>query len=289
MLGLIVFSVLVGCILSSMEDRAKPMINLFRCMYEVVMRLIGIFIWFTPIGLLFLIAASVVQTERPVVVLQELAIFFPTAVLCLLLHSFGSLSLLYLFVTKKNPYKFLLNMSKALLTAFGTASSAATLPVTMDCLVNKNHVDGRVVNFITPIGAIINMDGTALYVSMVTIFISQRLGVTLDFGSYIITGLSAFGISVGSAGVPNMGIMTMAIAAMAVGLPVDQVLLVAPVDWIVERFRTIVNINGDSIGAGIVHHLSSKVLVNTEKDNTQDTDVDTRETCSNLNETESLV
>ncbi|XP_069126789.1 excitatory amino acid transporter 3-like isoform X2 [Argopecten irradians] len=188
MLGLIVISVLVGCVLSSMEERAKPMTDLFRCLYEVVMRLIEIFI------------------------------------------------------------------------------CAATLPVTMDCLVNKNHVDRRVVDFITPIGSVINMDGTALYVSMVTIFISQRLGATLTFGDYIIIGFTAFGISVGSAGVPNMGIMTMAIAAMAVGLPVDQVLLVAPVDWIVERFRTISNIYGDSIGAGIVQHLSSNVLVNFEKE-----------------------
>ncbi|XP_069126788.1 excitatory amino acid transporter 1-like isoform X1 [Argopecten irradians] len=266
MLGLIVISVLVGCVLSSMEERAKPMTDLFRCLYEVVMRLIEIFIWFTPVGLLFLTAASVVQTENPTVVLQELAVFFPTAIICILLHSFGSLSLLFLVVTKKNPFLYLLHMSKALLTAFGTASSAATLPVTMDCLVNKNHVDRRVVDFITPIGSVINMDGTALYVSMVTIFISQRLGATLTFGDYIIIGFTAFGISVGSAGVPNMGIMTMAIAAMAVGLPVDQVLLVAPVDWIVERFRTISNIYGDSIGAGIVQHLSSNVLVNFEKE-----------------------
>ncbi|XP_060076938.1 excitatory amino acid transporter 1-like [Ylistrum balloti] len=289
MLGLIVVAVLVGCVLSRMKENAKPMVDLFQCMYRVVMRLIGIFIWFTPVGLVFLISSSIVHTERPIVVLQELAIFFPTAVCCLMLHSFGSLSLLYFLVTKKNPYRFVLNMSKALLTAFGTSSSAATLPVTMDCLVSKNHVDSRVVNFITPIGAIINMDGTALYVSMVTIFVSQRLGVTLDFGNYIIIGLSAFGISVGSAGVPGLGLVTMTIAAMAVGLPIDQILLVAPVDWIIERFRTVANVYGDSVGAGIVNHLSSKVLNTTEQGFPQDAGSNDRYNSGSIKETESLV
>ncbi|XP_021365021.1 excitatory amino acid transporter 5-like [Mizuhopecten yessoensis] len=165
MLGLIVFSILIGCILSIMEEKAKPMTDLFRCMYQVVMRMIAIFI------------------------------------------------------------------------------CAVTLPVTMDCLVNKNTVDSRVVNFITPIGAIINMDGCALYIPMLTIFFSQRLGLTLDFGNYFIIG---------------------------------------------ERFRAVVNVNGDSLGAGIVNHLSSKVL-NSETDSKQETDAKDRSRSISLGETEGLV
>ncbi|OWF44777.1 Excitatory amino acid transporter 1 [Mizuhopecten yessoensis] len=208
MLGLIVFSILIGCILSIMEEKAKPMTDLFR---------------FIPVGLIFLIASTVVQTERPLVVLQELAVFFPTVVLSLLLHGFGTLPLLYLLVTRRNPYTFVRNMSKALLTAFGTSSS-----------------------------------------------------------------VTAVAVSIGAASAPGIGIITMTIASMAVGLPGDQILLVAPVDWIIERFRAVVNVNGDSLGAGIVNHLSSKVL-NSETDSKQETDAKDRSRSISLGETEGLV
>ncbi|XP_060076957.1 excitatory amino acid transporter 1-like [Ylistrum balloti] len=259
MLGLIVVSICVGCVLSKMEDKAKPLVDFFQCLYQVMIRLIMIFIWFTPVGLMFLVATAVVQIERPMAVLKELSIFIPAVIICLLLHGFVTIPTAYFLMVRKNPYTFINNMSKALVTAFGSSSSAAALPFTMDCLINKNRVNSRVVNFIAPIGATINMDGTALYIPMLIIFISNRLGLVLDPARYVVIGMSAIGMSVGAAAIPAAGFMFMTVAALAVGLPIEQVLLTAPVDWIFERFRTMVNVLGDSFGAGIVDHLSSSV------------------------------
>ncbi|XP_033737381.1 excitatory amino acid transporter 1-like isoform X1 [Pecten maximus] len=264
MLGLIVASIFIGCVLSSMEDKAKPLVDFFQSLYQAMMRLILIFVWFTPVGLLFLIAAVVVQIERPMEALQEFAVFIPTVLVCFLLHGFVTIPTMYFLVTRKNPFVFMKNMSRALVTAFGSSSSAAALPFTMDCLIRKNRIDERVVNFIAPIGATINMDGTALYIPMLTIFISHRLGLTLDAARYIIIGLSAIGVSVGAAAIPGSGLMYMTVAAMAVGLPVEQVILTAPFEWIIERFRTAINVSGDSFGAGIVNHLSYSMLTSEE-------------------------
>ncbi|OWF44775.1 Excitatory amino acid transporter 4 [Mizuhopecten yessoensis] len=232
MMGLIVVSIFLGCVLSSMEDKAKPLVDFFQCIYQAMMRLILIFIWFTPVGLTFMIAATVVRMEKPTEALQELVVFIPTVLFCLMLHGFGTVPFMYFLVTRKNPYKFIRNMSKALLTAFGTASSAAALPFTMDELIKKNKVNSRVVNFIAPIGATVNMDGIALYIPMLTIFISHRLGFILDPARYVVIGLSAIGVSIGAAAIPGTGLMIMTVAAIAVGLPADQVLFTATFDWI---------------------------------------------------------
>ncbi|XP_033737378.1 excitatory amino acid transporter 1-like [Pecten maximus] len=260
MLGLIVASIFIGCVLSSMEDKAKPLVDFFRSLYQAMMRLILIFVWFTPVGLTFLVAAAVVQVENPMEALGEFGVFISTVIFCFLLHGFGTVPIIYLIVTRKNPYVFIRKMSKALLTAFGTTSSAAALPFTMDCLITKNRIDKRVVNFIAPIGATINMDGIALYIPMLIIFISHRLGLSLDPARYVTIGVSAIGVSVGAAGIPGAGLMYMTVAAMAVGLPAEQVLITAPFDWIFAQFRTMINVSGDSFGAGIVDHLSYPMM-----------------------------
>ncbi|XP_060076947.1 excitatory amino acid transporter 1-like [Ylistrum balloti] len=272
MLGLIVVSIFIGCLLSKMEAKGKPLVDFFQSIYQVMMRLILIFLWFTPIGLTFLIAVAVVQIDRPSETLQEFAVFISAVVFCFLLHGFGTVSILYFIVTRKNPYVFLRNMSKALLTAFGSTSSAAALPFTMDCLINKNRVNSRVVNFIAPIGATINMDGIALYIPMLTIFISHRIGLSLDPARYVIIGLSAIGVSIGAAGIPGAGLMYMTVAAIAVGLPPDQVLITAPFDWIFAQFRTMINVSGDSFGAGIVEHLSYSLLTHNKADTVNETE-----------------
>ncbi|XP_069106576.1 excitatory amino acid transporter 1-like [Argopecten irradians] len=260
MLGLIVASIFIGCILSSSGDKTRPLIDFFQSLYHTMMKLVLIFIWFTPVGLTFLVATAIVQVEKPSEALKEFAVFISTVIFCFLLHGFGTVPIMYFIVTRKNPYSFLRNMSKALLTAFGSTSSASALPFTMECLIRKNKIDKRVVNFIAPIGATINMDGVALYIPMMIIFISHRLGLTLDFTRYVIIGLSAIGVSIGAAGIPGAGLMYMSVAAVAVGLPPDQVLITAPFDWIFAQFRTMINVSGDSFGAGIIHHLTYPVL-----------------------------
>jgi Na+/H+-dicarboxylate symporter len=158
------------------------------------------------------------------------------------------------------PFRFIGNMMNALTTAFGTASSSATLPVTMECLENKNRVDPRVSKFVLPIGATINMDGTALYEAVAAIFIAQVRGFTLTFGNVIAISITATAASIGAAGIPQAGLVTMVMVLDTVGLPADDVGMILAVDWLLDRFRTVVNVLGDCIGAGIVYHLSRKEL-----------------------------
>ena len=152
-------------------------------------------------------------------------------------------------------------MFSALTTAFGTGSSSATLPVTMDCLCNKNGVSKQVANFILPIGATINMDGTALYEAIAAIYIAQVRDVPLNFGEVIAISITATAASIGAASIPQAGLVTLVMVLETVGLPAEDVGLILAVDWLLDRFRTALNVYGDSIGGGIVDKLSKKDLV----------------------------
>ena len=146
------------------------------------------------------------------------------------------------------------------MTAWGTASSSATLPVTINCLEEKNGVDPRISRFVLPIGATINMDGTALYEAVAAIFIAQMVGTPLNIGQIVAISITATAASIGAAGIPQAGLVTMVMVLDTVGLPSHLVSMILSVDWLLDRFRTAINVLGDSIGAGIVSHLSSEEL-----------------------------
>ena len=148
------------------------------------------------------------------------------------------------------------------MTAWATASSSATLPVTINCLEEKNGVDARISRFVLPIGATINMDGTALYEAVSAIFIAQMTETPLSFGQVIAISITSTAASIGAAGIPNAGKVTMVMVLDIVGLPTKFVSMIMSVDWLLDRFRTAVNVLGDSIGAGIVSHLSSQDIDN---------------------------
>ncbi|XP_069126790.1 excitatory amino acid transporter 3-like [Argopecten irradians] len=255
-LGLVVFSIFFGCILQRMGNKGKPLVDFFECLHIASMKLVTLVIWYSPIGIIFLIASKLVAMERPEEMFEQLGYYMGTVLAGLAIHAFIILPLLYVIVVRKNPYKFMYNMLKALLTAWGTASSSATLPVTMECLEDNNKVDIRVVKFVTPIGATVNMDGTALYEAVASIFIAQNIGVDLDVGQVIIVSLTSTAAAIGAAGIPQAGLVTMTIVLSAVGLPIDEITLILAIDWFLDRFRTAVNVLGDSYGAGIIEHLS---------------------------------
>lgn len=259
-LGLVVFSLFFGGVLARIGEKGRPLIDVFDCLHHVTMRLITLVIWYSPIGITFLIAAKLVAMENPGEMFTQLGYYMLTVLVGLAIHAFIVLPLVYFAITRKNPYRFMYGILQALLTAWGTASSSATLPVTMSCLEERNNVDPRVTMFVTPIGATVNMDGTALYEAVAAIFIAQYLDVPLDFGKIVIISLTATAAAIGAAGVPSAGLVTMAIVLSAVGLPVEEVRLILAIDWFLDRFRTAVNVLGDSFGAGIVEHLSQKEL-----------------------------
>ena len=152
------------------------------------------------------------------------------------------------------------NMGQAILTAWSTASSSATLPVTMNCLEEKNGVDPRISRFVLPIGATINMDGTALYEAVAAIFIAQMENMNPSFGQILAISITATCASIGAAGIPQAGLVTMVMVLETVGLPPDDITIILAVDWLLDRFRTTINVVGDSVGAGIVNHLSAGEL-----------------------------
>ena len=167
-------------------------------------------------------------------------------------HAFVTLPLIYWFFTRKNPYVYMKNMSRALLTAFSTASSSATLPVTMDA-ANEAGVSKRSTDFVLPLGATINMDGTALYEAAAAIFIANITpGYELTFINQIIIAVTATLAAIGAAGIPEAGLVTMLIVLNAVGLPVEGISAILAIDWLLDRFRTATNTFGDACGAAIV-------------------------------------
>jgi Na+/H+-dicarboxylate symporter len=168
-----------------------------------------------------------------------------------------TLPLLLWIFTRRNPIQFFGQMSQAILTAFSTASSTATLPVTMECAETKAGVSARSTEFVLPLGATINMDGTALYEAAAAIFIAQAYALVdpsfvLSFDKQVVIAVTATLAAIGAAGIPEAGLVTMLIVLNAVGLPLELIGLILPIDWLLDRFRTAVNTFGDSVGAAIV-------------------------------------
>uniref|UniRef100_A0A8D0FT43 Amino acid transporter n=1 Tax=Strix occidentalis caurina TaxID=311401 RepID=A0A8D0FT43_STROC len=217
---------------------------------------------YAPLGILFLIAGKIVEMEDMGVIGGQLAMYTVTVIIGLLIHAVIVLPLLYFLITRKNPWVFIGGLIQALVTALGTSSSSATLPVTFKCLEEINGVDKRVTRFVLPVGATINMDGTALYEALAAIFIAQVNNFDLNFGQIITISITATAASIGAAGIPQAGLVTMVIVLTSVGLPTDEITLIIAVDWFLDRLRTTTNVLGDSIGAGIVEHLSQHELKN---------------------------
>lgn len=260
-LGIVVFSLFLGGVLSKMGKDGAPLVKFFECLHVATMKLVTLVIWYSPVGIVFLIAAKLVEMEDLDAMFEQLAYYMVTVLAGLFIHAFIVLPLIYVIFTRKNPFRFMVGMIKAILTAWGTASSSATLPLTMRCLEENNGVDPRVTMFVTPIGATINMDGTALYEAVASIFIAQYIGQTLNVGEVIIVSLTATAAAIGAAGVPQAGLVTMTIVLTAVGLPINEITLILSIDWFLDRFRTAVNVLGDAYGAGIVEHLSRNDIV----------------------------
>ncbi|XP_031232699.1 excitatory amino acid transporter 5 isoform X3 [Mastomys coucha] len=158
----------------------------------------------------------------------------------------------------KNPIVFIRGVLQALLIALATSSSSATLPITFKCLLENNHIDRRIARFVLPVGATINMDGTALYEAVAAIFIAQVNNYELDFGQIITISITATAASIGAAGIPQAGLVTMVIVLTSVGLPTDDINLIIAVDWALDRFRTMINVLGDALAAGIMAHICRK-------------------------------
>lgn len=259
-LGCIMFSILIGLTLSKMEEASKSVLDFFTCFSDIMLDISTKVIWLSPFGVMFLIIGEVVQMEDMGAVAAKVAMYTGTVILALLIHFLCVLPALYFLMTRKNPYKFMYGMSEAMVTAFATSSSSATLPITISCANKKNNIDIRIAKFCLPIGATINMDGTALYEAVASIFIAQLRQIPMDPGKIAAVSIMATAASIGAAGIPQAGLVTMVMVLNAIGLPAEDVALIFVVDWFLDRWRTTVNVMGDSFGAGILAYMSRNDL-----------------------------
>ncbi len=256
LLPLIVFSIIFAGMLTTLGERVAVLTSLINQINDALMAFILLLMKAAPLGIFCLVAARFGEAQAEgkfIEVLQQTGWYVATVLGGLAIHAFGTLPLILWIFTRRNPYRFMYQMSQALLTAYSTASSSATLPVTMECATTKAGISQRSAEFVLPLGATINMDGTALYEAVAAIFIAQAIpGFDLTFLQQVVIAVTATLAAIGAAGIPEAGLVTMLIVLNAVGLPLEYIGLILSVDWFLDRFRTAVNAFGDSVGAAIV-------------------------------------
>ena len=262
-LPLIVFSLIFGGVLTTMGKKGEHVISFFDGVNLAIMKMVHLVMYFAPLGIFGLIASKLGVAGGGDLFLAELTKigkYVLTVLSGLLLHGIIVLpALLYLF-TGRNPLVYFKNVLEALLTAFSTASSSATLPVTIECAEEKNNVPRKAALFVLPLGATVNMDGTAMYEAVAAIFIAQMFGIQLDFTGQAIIFLTATLAAVGAAGIPEAGLVTMVMVLQSVGLPLEGIGMLLAIDWFLDRCRTTLNVWGDSIGAAVIDSLEQKLI-----------------------------
>ena len=257
MLGLIFFAILFGYFMTHLAHQfAEPLFNFWNGVFHVMMSMTEFIMKFAPIGVFALVAE--VMSTAGFSAAKPLAIFAICVLAALAVHAFITLPLLLRFVGKVKPYKTMAGASPAMLTAFSTASSSATLPITMDSLEDNIGVSNKVSSFVLPLGATVNMNGTALYECAAAVFLAQAYGLELSFGVQFTIVVIALLTSIGVAGVPSASLVAIAIILAAVGLPVEAIGVLMVFDRILDMCRTSVNVWGDACCATIVARLSGE-------------------------------
>uniref|UniRef100_A0A673AYU6 Amino acid transporter n=1 Tax=Sphaeramia orbicularis TaxID=375764 RepID=A0A673AYU6_9TELE len=251
-LGLVVFAIVFGVALRKLGEEGEILIKFFNSFNEATMVLVSWIMWYAPIGIMFLVAGKIVEMEDVGTLFASLGKYIACCIIGHAIHGFLVLPAIYFIITRKNPYTFLWGIFTALATAFGTSSSSATLPLMMKCVEENNGVSKHISRFILPIGATVNMDGAALFQCVAAVFIAQLNNASLNFIQVITILVTATASSVGAAGIPAGGVLTLAIILEAVGLPTNDISLILAVDWLVDRTCTVLNVEGDAFGAGLL-------------------------------------
>ena len=250
MLQIIVFSILLGIAIRSLGDSVKIIKDTVNSITEIVLKLVMFIINIAPYGVFCLM--SVLFAEKGLTVLGDLSFYFFIVVSALLLHGFLTYSLLLILFVKVNPLKFFNKIKSLMLFAFSTSSSNATIPVTLRTVIDNIGVNRKIASFTVPLGATINMDGTAIMQGVATVFIANAYSIDLLFVDYLMVILTATLASIGTAGVPGVGLIMLAMVLNQVGLPVEGIALIIGVDRLLDMLRTVVNVTGDSTVSTIV-------------------------------------
>lgn len=243
MLQIIVFSILMGIAVARSGAPGKKVQAIFEQFNEVIMKMVVILMHLAPYGVFCMLAK--LFAELGFGAIGDLLKYFMAVVLVLVLHVLGTYSLLFYGMSRLSPLKLISNIRPALLFAFSTSSSSATLPVTLNVAERRLGIDNSIASFTLPLGATINMDGTAIMQGVATVFIAQAFNVDIGLGGYLMVILTATLASVGTAGVPGVGLITLAMVLQQVGLPVEGIALIIGVDRLLDMIRTAVNVAGD--------------------------------------------
>jgi Na+/H+-dicarboxylate symporter len=257
MLGIIFFAILFGYFMTKLDNQyAEPLYRFWDAVFHVMMRMTEWIMKFAPIGVFGLVAGVIAKAGYKAT--GPLAVFAVVVLAALAVHAFLTLPLLLRFVGRVNPIATIRGAAKAMLTAFSTASSSATLPVTMECVEDNIGVSNKVSSFVLPLGATVNMNGTALYECAAAMFIAQAYGLELTFGVQFSIVAIALLTSIGVAGVPSASLVAIAIILGAIGLPIEALGVLLVFDRILDMARTSINVWGDASCATIVARLEGE-------------------------------
>jgi Na+/H+-dicarboxylate symporter len=259
-LPVIFFCILFGYFITQLKEPQRTQLgDLFQAAFQAMMKMTRLVIWSAPLGV-FGINATIVATTG-FEAFRSLGFYFVVVLIGLFIHASVTLPLLVYLVTRKNPWRHYKGMPPPLVTAFSTCSTIVTLPLTMEAVTDNSKVSEKIASFVLPIGATVNMDGTALYECVAVIFIAQVYGFALSFDQQLIIVVTALLASIGAASVPMSGLVMMSIILAAVGLPLEGVGIILAVDRVLDMFRTTVNVLSDSCGSVIVARLDGEEVL----------------------------
>uniref|UniRef100_A0A8C2US03 Amino acid transporter n=1 Tax=Chinchilla lanigera TaxID=34839 RepID=A0A8C2US03_CHILA len=252
-LGLVMFAIVFGVALRKLGPEGELLIRFFSSFNDATMVLVSWIMWYAPVGILFLVASKIMEIEDVTQLFTRLGKYIVCCLVGHAIHGLLVLPLIYFLFTRKNPYRFLWGIMTPLATAFGTSSSipggSATLPLMMKYVEEKNGVAKHISRFVLPIGATVNMDGAALFQCVAAVFIAQLNQQPLDLGCDITATASSVGAAV----------LTLAIILEAVNLPVRDISLILAMDWLIDRSCTIINVEGDAFGAGLLQNYMDRM------------------------------
>jgi Na+/H+-dicarboxylate symporter len=251
----LIFALFLGIALIQLKEKAQTVLSFFREMFNVVMTIVGWIMQIAPIGIMALLAKLVASQD--ISLLATLGKYMAVVIGATLFHGLVVLPFILVVLGRYSLRKFFGGVREAMITAFSTSSSSATLPVTLRCVENNLGVKKEIAGFVVPLGATINMDGTALYEAVAALFIANLAGIELTVVQQIIVFFTTNLAAIGAPGIPSAGMVTMVMVLQSVGLPVEAIAILIPIDRPLDAVRTMINVEGDMVGSVVVQRLTS--------------------------------
>lgn len=253
-LAVVMFALILGIALVVGGDRYKNLLHLLQELLELTLLMVGWIMRLAPLGIMALLLN--LAATQDAALLGTLAKFVVVVIGTTLLHGVVVLPLILYLVTGVTPLQFWRGAREALVTAFATSSSSATLPVTLRCVEQNLHVKRDIAGFVVPLGATVNMDGTALYEAAAALFVANLVGIELNFTQQLIVFFTAMIGAIGAPGIPSAGMVTMIVVLQSVGLPVEAIAILLPIDRLLDTFRTAVNVEDDMVASLVVQKVT---------------------------------